>query len=34
MAEYETDASSADAVPFGFLFALYLAPSAGEPNDD
>ncbi len=34
MAEYETEASAADAVPFGFLFAIYPAPQAKEPGDD
>ena len=34
MAEYDTDATSTEAVPFGFLFALYPTPSAPEPGDD
>jgi DNA-binding transcriptional ArsR family regulator len=34
MGEYDTDASSTEAVPFGFLFALYPTPSAPEPSDD
>jgi DNA-binding transcriptional ArsR family regulator len=32
--EYETEADAPDAVPFGFLFALYPAPAATEPSDD
>jgi DNA-binding transcriptional ArsR family regulator len=34
MNEYETDRDAPDAVPFGFLFALYEAPPAREPSDD
>ena len=34
MAEFDGDAGSPDAVPFGFLFALYLAPSARETGHD
>jgi DNA-binding transcriptional ArsR family regulator len=34
MNEYDTDPGSPDAVPFGFLFAMYPAPAAKEPSHD
>ena len=33
MNEYDTDAGSTDAIPFGFLFALYPTSPAREPDD-
>jgi DNA-binding transcriptional ArsR family regulator len=34
MGEYDTETSDPDAVPFGFLFALYRVPSPQETSDD
>ena len=34
MGEYDTAGGAPDAVPFGFLFALYPAPPARAPSDD